>query len=198
MNQDTDLDDALNFVENEIQREASQSGQPLTEEEGILLNNLPTAPVFPLTSATDPAQRPVPRDLAYERLIAVAKEARQRDNRVGSISDRKWRYAATVCKLNRHPMSWLLHWAGIREENSWWDRSLLIISATFLALCLITIILLGIIDAWTRSTWIAGGIGYCVLVLSLYFGTRHLEDRQLRRDVEKYRLVSQDQSGQLL
>jgi hypothetical protein len=199
MNHDADLDDALSFVVERIEREATRSGKPLTEEEGSLLNNLPTTPLFPLSATSDPEflPLPVPRDLAYERLIALAKEARQHDVRVDSMSHRKWRNAATVFKLNKHPMSWLLRWSGIREQKPWWDGSLLIISATLLVFCFVAIILWGIVETWTRLGWIAVGLGYFVVVLLLYFGSRHIEEWQLRREVEKYRLASQDQPRQL-
>jgi hypothetical protein len=194
MRHDADLERALSFVVMRIEGEATRSGEPLTEEEGLLLNNLPTAPLFPLESSGDPESpsMPVPRDLAYERLIALAKEARRHDVRVDLMSDRKWRYAATVFKLNNHPMSWLLRWSGITEQKSWWDRSLLAISAALLAFCFVGMIFLGIVETWTRLGWIAGCAGYFVVVLLLYFGSRHLEERRLRREVEKYRLASQD------
>jgi len=90
MNHDVDLDDALSFVVKRIEGEATRSGKALTEEEGLLLNNLPTAPLFPLNATGDPESPPIPipRDLAYERLIALAKEAREHDVRVDSLSDR--------------------------------------------------------------------------------------------------------------
>jgi hypothetical protein len=93
MNHDTDLDNALSFVVRRIEGEATRSGKPLTEEQGSLLNDLPTTPPFPVTASSDPEfpLLPVPRDLAYERLIALAKEARQHDVRVDSMSDQKWR-----------------------------------------------------------------------------------------------------------
>jgi hypothetical protein len=200
MNEHADLDDALSFVVKRIEREATRSGKPLTEEESLLLNNLPTAPLFAVMEPMDPEfppPLPVPRDLAYERLIALAKEARNQDVRVESESDRKWRYAATLCKLNRHPMSWLLRWSGIREQRPWWDRSLLFISATVLVFCFLAMILLGIIETWTRLEWVAGGLGYLMVVLSLYFGSQYVAEWQLRREVEKYQLASQDRSRQL-
>jgi hypothetical protein len=194
MNHDVDLDDALSFVVKRIEAEAARSGNPLTHEEGALLNNLPTAPLFPMTASIRPEFQPlpVPRDLAYEKLIALAKEARQHDVRVESMSDHRWRYAATVCKLNKHPMSWLLQWSGIKEQKPWLDGSLLIISATFLVFCFVAIIFLGIVETWTRLGWIAGGLGYFVMVLLLFFGSRHIEEWKLRREVEKYRLTSRD------
>ena len=199
MNHDVDLDDALSFVVKRIEGEATRSGKALTEEEGLLLNNLPTAPLFPLTASGDPESPPIPipKDLAYERLIALAKEARQHDVRVDPMSDRRWRYAATICKLNKHPMSWLLRWSGIREQKPWWDRLLLIISATLLAFCFVAVIFLGIVETWTRVGWIAGGLGYFVVVLLLFFGSRHIEEWQLKREVENYRLASQDYPRQV-
>jgi hypothetical protein len=199
MHQDPDLNDALSFLIKRIAEEATRSGKPLTEEEGFLLNNLPTAPLFPLTGPSDPEfpTLSVPRDLAYERLIALAKEARQYDVRVDSTGDRRWRYAATVCKLNRHPMSWLLRWSGIREQKPWWDGLLLIISASLLVFCFVAMIFLGIVETWTRLGWIAGGLGFFVVVLLLYFGSRHFEDWHSRREIEKYRLASPDWPRQL-
>lgn len=194
MNPDADLEDALTFVVRRIEGEAMRSGKPLTEDEGLLLNNLPITPLFPLTPGNDPEfpPMPVPRDLAYERLIALAKEARRDDLRVDSMSDRKWRYAATVCKLHKHPMSWLLRWSGIREQKLWWDGSLLIISAILLVCCFLALILWGIVETWTRLGWITGGLGYFVLVLLVFFGSRYIEDWQLRREVDKYRLTARD------
>jgi hypothetical protein len=54
MNGNVDLDDALTFVVKRIEREATRSGKPLTEDEILLLNNLPTTPLFPLTGYSDP------------------------------------------------------------------------------------------------------------------------------------------------
>jgi hypothetical protein len=125
-------------------------------------------------------------------LIALAREARQHDVRIDSMSDRRWIYAATVCKLNKHPMSWLLQWSGIREQKQWWDRSLLVISAILLAFSFVLLIFLSIIEAWTRLGWIAVGFGYFVVVLLLFFGSQHLEEWQLRREIEKYRFGSED------
>jgi hypothetical protein len=45
MNHDVDLEDALSFIVQRIEGEATRSGRPLTENEGFLLNNLPTAPL---------------------------------------------------------------------------------------------------------------------------------------------------------
>jgi hypothetical protein len=189
MNKDADLDNVLSFVVKRIEGEAERVGEPLTGEEASLLQDLPTAPLFPLTVSGDPEfppPMPIPRDLAYERVIALTKEARRYDSQRDSTSDREWRYAASVCKLNRHPMSWLLRWAGIKEQKPWWDRSLLIISAILLTFCLLAFILLGIVN-WTRLGWITAGLGYFAVTFSLYFSCRYVEEWQLRREIVKYR-----------
>ena len=61
-----------------------------------------------------------------------------------------------------------------------------------LVLCFVAMIFLGIDESWMRLGWIAGGLGYFVLVLLLFFGSRHIEEWQLRRELEKDRLASQD------
>jgi uncharacterized membrane protein YqjE len=124
------------------------------------------------------------------RLIDLAKDARHYDLELDSTSDREWKFVASVCKLNRHPMSWLLRWAGIREQKSWWDRSLLIISAIFLAFCFVAVMVLGIVETWPRLGWIAAGLGYFVVLLFLYFASRHIGDWQLRREIDKYHRVA--------
>ena len=89
-------------------------------------------------------------------------------------------------------MSWLLQWSGIKEQKPWWNRSLLIISATSLAFCFVAIIFLGIVETWTRLGWIAGGLGYVLLVLLLFFGSRHIEKWQLTHRGREVWLGSQD------
>lgn len=200
MNGKTDLNEALSFVVKQIESEATRSGEPLTDEERLLLTDLPTAPslsVTPSSSPEFPTPMPVPRDLAYERLIALAKQARQYDIRLDSVSDRKWRYVATVCKLHRHPMLWLLRWSGIKEDKSWWDRVLLIVCALVLTLCFLALMLLGIIEDWTRLGWTITGIGYFAISFMVYFASRHVEERRLRREIEKYHRAA-GPTGQLL
>jgi hypothetical protein len=193
MNSDGDLDNILSFVVKRIEGEAKRLGKPLSDEEALLLNDLPTAPLFPQTVTGDPElppPMPIPRDLAYERLIALAREALRYDVRRDSASDREWRYAATVCKLHGHPMLWLLHWAGIKEQKAWWDRALLIMSAILLTFCFLAFMLLGIVETWTRLSWITACLGYFVLALLLYFSCRYVEEWQLRREIQKYRRVT--------
>jgi hypothetical protein len=143
--------------------------------------------MMPSSDPKFPTPTRVPRDLTYERLIALAKEARERDVQIDSTSDRTWRYAATICKLNQHPMSWLLRWSGIREQKPWWDGLLLISSAILLTVCFIAVMVLGIVETWTRLGWIVAALGLFIASLLLHFGSRRIEEWQLRRAVDKYR-----------
>jgi hypothetical protein len=128
LDRNASLDNALAFVMERIEEEATRSGEPLTDEQRFLLNNLPRYSALPLTNVPDPECPPmlVPRDVAYERLIALARDARHNDVRVNPASDLEWMCAVAVSKLNRHPMSWLLRWAGMKERKPWWDRPLLV------------------------------------------------------------------------
>ncbi len=128
MDRNASLDNALAFVMERIEEEATRSGEPLTDEQRFFLNNLPRYSTLPLTNVPDPECPPmlVPRDVAYEWLIALARDARHNDVRVNPASDLEWMCAVAVSKLNRHPMSWLLRWAGMKERKPWWDRPLLV------------------------------------------------------------------------
>jgi hypothetical protein len=82
MNVTEDLRPALEFVIARIEQEALRSGEPLNDEQRFLLNNLPTESALPAMDGTDPESPPlvsIPRDLAYECLIALAREARRND-----------------------------------------------------------------------------------------------------------------------
>lgn len=195
MTRNTHLNAALSFVVTRIEGEAIRSGKPLTSEELLLLNNLPSAPFDSLSSLSTPefpAPMPIPRDLAYERLIALAKEARQDDLQLDPTSDRRWIQAATVCKLNRHPMSWLLRWSGVREHEPWLDRLLLIISSALLTCCFLAVMFVGIVESWTRLGWISAASGFFAVSLLLYFGSQYIEGWHLKRALEK----SQPTAGQ--
>jgi hypothetical protein len=130
MGRSEDLNAALEFVATRIEQESTSSGEPLNEDELWLLNNLSThSVVLPQTVAYDPEFPPVlipPRDANYERLIALAKSAYRKDSVLDPAS-RDWEFAITVLKLNRHPMNWLLQWAGVKQPRPWWDRWLLVI-----------------------------------------------------------------------
>jgi hypothetical protein len=132
MDRTADLVAALEFVVGRIDEEAMRSGAPLTDEQRSLLNNLPTVSSLPEIVTYDPESPPqvVPRDTNYERLCAAAKAAYRSDRELNPAS-LDWQFAFDVSKLNRHPMNWLLQWAGVKQRRPWWDRWLLVCAALF-------------------------------------------------------------------
>jgi len=128
-----------------------------------------------------------PRDRAYERLIALAKEARQSDLRLNPTSELDWKFAVAVSKLNRHPMSWLLRWAGMTERKPWWDRPLLVGAALMFTTITFALMWFAEVGSGSRLGWIAFGVGYIGMLLLLYFASRHIEEWQLKHTIEKCR-----------
>jgi hypothetical protein len=192
MDRNADLEHALAFVIDRMEEEATRSGYPLTDEQRFLLNDLPRDSALPMTNANDPEYPPmiVPRDVAYERLIALARNARRNDQRVNPASDLEWKFAVAVSSLNRHPMSWLLHWAGMKQPRPWWDRLLLIGASLLFTFLLVALILFGEIETATRLRWLGIGVGYIVMLLLVYFASRHIGEWQLTKIIEKYRRSS--------
>src|ERR1022692_55715 len=113
-----DLDAALRFVIGRIEAEANRSGKPLSDEERLLLNNLPKGPPLFQTSGGYEEFPPVvvPRDTTYERLCALAKSAYHSDRTVNAEAG-NWEFAVAVSTLRRHPISWLLWWAGLKTRK---------------------------------------------------------------------------------
>lgn len=191
MKQMTDLSVALTFVIGRIEEQATLSGEPLREDQRFLLNNLPNVSSAPEISLGDP-EVPVhfiPRDRTYERLCTLAKAARRNDITLNPAS-LDWDFAFAVTKLNRHPLSWLLQWAGVKQRRPWWDRWLLIIAAVAFIAATIPLMLL-VIDrpgAWWR--WAIVFIGYIGAVMAMYFAARRIEKRQLELNVERCRGAS--------
>lgn len=192
MDRNADLEHALAFVIDRIEQEATRSGYPLTDEQRFLLNDLPRDSTLPMTNVNDPEYPPmiVPRDVAYERLIALATDARRNDQRVNPASDLGWKFAVAVSFLNRHPMSWLLRWAGMKQPRPWWDRLLLIGASLLFTSLLMALILFGEIENGTRLRWLGIGVGYILMLLLVYFASRHIEEWQLTKIIEKYRRSS--------
>jgi hypothetical protein len=83
MDPTADLGRSLAFVIGRIEEEATRSGEPLSDEERSLLNDLPTDSVVPMRNGSDPESLtvPVPRDTVFERLCALARDARKSDVR---------------------------------------------------------------------------------------------------------------------
>jgi hypothetical protein len=188
----TDLDTALGFVIGRIEGEAPRSGEPLSDEQRFLPNHLPKESALPQPYVGDPEFPPVlvPRDTAYERLCTLAKTARQNDLVVNPSLAADWEFAAAVSKLYRHPMSWLLQWAGVKVRRPWWDRLLLIATALLFIFCIATLALLSGNAPWTPLQWINIGAGYIGVLVLLYFVSKQLEEWQLKKTIERCRRAS--------
>lgn len=196
-----DLDVALAFVVEEISHEAERSGTPLDDDETHFLNNLPTQPTNPTVAlgfnTADEFSLPTPviRDFRFERLCKLAKDARLYDLQSRPDAALEWEFAAAVLQLHRHPMAWLLSWAGIRTRKrpARWDRLPLVTTAAFVvALSVLGAFALSALtegqrEFWKWIVWIVGGCVYGTLMTLLYFGMRRLESWQREQDVEKYR-----------
>jgi hypothetical protein len=184
----SDLDTALAFVIGRVEEEATRSGVPIDDEQHYLLRNLPATPVF---SEWVDAEYPmlIPRDIAYEKLCTLAKGARVYDLRMRPEALHEWEFAAAVFKLNRHPMAWLLQWAGLKETREWWDRWLLVIVAVTLVFSVLAVALWAGIrgESWTWIQWGVFGCGCSSVVVSLYFIGRKFWRWQARQNVERCR-----------
>ena len=53
----------------------------------------------------------------------------------------EWEFAFNVSKLNRHPMVWLLQWAGVKQRRPWWDRWLLFAASLLFVIATIPLML---------------------------------------------------------
>jgi hypothetical protein len=189
MNRTADLDAALGFVIGRIEQEAARSGESLSDEQRFLLNNLPKDSVSSQPYGGDPEipAQPSPRDAAYERVCAVAKLAHHNDLRLNPASALDWEFAAAVTKLNRHPMSWLLQWAGVKVHRPWWDRWLLIAVALLFIFSVTTVALLMGSEPWTPFQWAGVGAVYIGVLVLLYFASRRIEEWQLIQNIERCR-----------
>jgi len=190
MDPTTDLETTVAFVIRRIEEQAMRSGQPLNEEQRSLLNDLPRTPTLPETGTAEPDSLTLrmPRDLAYERLCALAKAAHKEDIQLNP-EGHDWHFAAAVAKLNRHPMSWLLRWAGVKTRRPWWDGCLLFASAFALICCWMALIIPAVSEPRTRLRWLGVGVGCVAIVLMIGFATRRIEEWQLKQAIERYRRI---------
>jgi uncharacterized membrane protein YcjF (UPF0283 family) len=129
----------------------------------------------------------IPRDTAFERLCTLARAAHNADAQLNPASTLDWEFAVAVLKLNRHPMSWLLGWAGMKERRPWWDRWLLIVAALLVAIGFAAVMLIAGNDSWSRFQWAGVGAGYVAILILLYLGSRWTEQRQLKQTIERHR-----------
>jgi hypothetical protein len=186
----TDLDAALAFVAARIEEEAVKLGEPLTADERFLLQDLPKHSSIPLIPPDVNNPVLVPRNLAYEKLCALAKSANRTDEMYNLASAQRWEFAAAVSKLNRHPMAWLLDWAGVKVQKPWWDKWLLLFSALLFIAAIIAPTVLAGDEPWSSAEWVALGFIYVGALTLMYFGARSVENWQLRQTIERCRAAS--------
>jgi hypothetical protein len=186
-----DMRSALAFVINRIEDQAMRLGQPLDEEQRSLLNNLPDQSDVPEFSTGDP-EFPVHfklRDVTYERLCALAKTAYRSDRQMNPGSQ-EWEFAFNVSKLNRHPVCWLLQWAGVKQRRPWWDRWLLVAASLLFVIATIPLMLVVLDRERVLWRWGIVGAGYIGLLLFMRFASRRIEERQLEQNIETCRDAS--------
>ena len=189
MNRTADLNTALSFVTGRINEEATLSGESLNAQQSSQLTNLPSStPVIWLPGPETPDPPLVPRDVNYERLCALAKIAYLSDRQIHPES-LDWEFAFAVSRLNRHPMWGLLQQAGLKYRRPTWDGILLIIASLVFAAAGVVLAFLVDLDdePWTRLQWIEFGFGYSAVVVLMYFGSRRIEEMQLRKEIERCR-----------
>ena len=189
------------FVIERISKEAERSGVPLDDGERHFLNHLPNKPTNPTaewgfnTAYEGNWPISVLRDLGFERLCHLAKGARLNDLHTRPQGTREWEFAGTVLLAHRHPLSWLLQWAGIRtvKRHARWDRLLLVGTGTLvvavfvLGALALSVLTDGQSDARKWVFCVIGGCIYGGFLTLLYFGVRRVEARQQERHIEKYR-----------
>jgi hypothetical protein len=191
MDRAVDMNAALAFVINRIEEQAMRSGQPLDEEHRFLLNNLPDQSDVPEFTTSDP-EFPVHfklRDITYEKLCALAKAAYHFDGEMNPGSP-EWEFAFNVSKLNRHPMYWLLQWAGVKQRRPRRDRWLLVAASLLFIIATVPLMLLVIDRGWVLWRWAIVGAGYIGLVLFMRFVSQRIEERQLKQNIERCRDAS--------
>ena len=191
MDRAADMSAALAFVINRIEEQAMRSGQPLDEEQRFLLNNLPAQSDMPEFSTGDP-ECPAHfrlRDVTYEKLCALAKAAYRGDREMNAGSH-EWEFALNVSKLNRHPMCWLLQWAGVKQRRPWWDGWLLIAAALLFIAATVPLMLLVADGGKALWRWAIVGAGYIGLVLFMRFVSWRIDERELEQNIERCRGAS--------
>jgi hypothetical protein len=191
MTERAELQAAVRFVTARIEEQATRVGVPLTPEERSLLNQLPTTSTLPIVTYFDPefGSALLPRDLPYERLCSLAKAARDNDVRENGKSTQNWDLAFSIAKLNRHPLAWLLQWAGVRQRP-WWDRWLLVAVGLFAVGSGLGLTVIAAVRGWTTSQLVGVGLLYASILVGVYFGSRKVEEWELTQAAEKLRRES--------
>src|ERR1700730_17618681 len=177
MDRTADLDSALRFVIGLIAEQAKLSGEPLSDEQRLLLNHLPSS-----TQANWDPEIPVlvPRNINLERVCALGKAAYQHDREVNPAS-LDWEFAFAVFTLDRHPMGGLLQWAGMKPRRPKWDGLLLIVTALVPIVAVVLLVVWNAEGTLSRSVGI--GSGCVAIMLLIFFAARRIKKRRLEEDI---------------
>lgn len=190
MDRTTDLNTALSFVIRRVEEQAKQSGEPLTKEQRLLLNTLPSAmPAAPDWASEFGPAALIPRNVDYERLCALGKAARLNDFLLAP-SALDWDFAFVVFQLNNHPMWGLLLNAGMKYRKPLWDRLLLIVAALLFVVAMLALTLLAGDQPLTLFQWIKIFSGSGLVLLVAYLASRRVEKLRLEKNIERCRLAS--------
>lgn len=188
-----DLNTALAFVIQRVEQQATRSGDPLNRDEQHLLRHLPRRPR--VSTWYDPENptfqvRDQLHEL-YEKLCALAKDAHVHDLRVDPALAADWEFSAAVSRLHKHPMAWLLWWAGLRKRKPWWDKWVLLGVSLVFVICGISPVLFQLQKRWAAFQWVVFGSTYAAIFFLAYLLSRWSENRQFKQDIEKCRHASQ-------
>jgi hypothetical protein len=183
MDRTEDLDSALNFVIGRIAEQANLSGEPLSDEQRLLLNYLPSSGP---TNWHPEITKLVPRNINLERVCALGKAAYQHDLQMNPAS-LDWEFAFAVFTLEGHPVEGLLQRTGMKHRRARWD-GLLLIGTAMLPLVAVVLLVLNADGRLLLSVAICSG---CVaIMLLMFFASRRIKKRRLEEDIERYRLDS--------
>jgi|SRR5208283_102826 len=182
MDRTADLNSALSFVIGRIGEQATLSAEPLSQEQRMLLNYLPSSTAEGWVSDVNP----VPRNLDYEQVCALGKAAYISDRQVNPAS-LDWEFAFAVFTLNRHPMWGLLQQVGLKHRRPLRDQLLLIVTAL---LPVMALILLPWNTPRTSFRFVGIGSGCVAIMLLIFFASRRIEERQLEKEIERCRIAS--------
>jgi hypothetical protein len=183
MDRTADLDSALTFVTGRIAEQAKLSGEPLSEQQRLLLNYLPSSGII----NWDPEiQVLVPRNIDLERVCELGKAAYLHDRQVNPTSV-DWELAFAVFTLNHHPMGGLLQWVGMKPRRPRWDGLRLIATAL---LPIVAVVLLVLNADGPLFLSIGVGSGCVATMLLMFFASRRIQKQRLEEDIERFRLAS--------
>ena len=183
MSRTPDLDLALSLVIGRIAEQAKLSGEPLSDEQRLLLNYLPSS-----TPQNWDLEIPVlvPRDINLERICALGKEVYQHDRQTNPAS-LDWEFAFAVFTLYRHPMRGLLQWVGMKLRRPRWDGLLLIVTA-LLPMVAVVLVVWNADGSLFRLVGI--GSGCVAIMLLMFFASRRIKKQGFEEDIERCRLPS--------